>query len=147
MTPRSVQGETVRLLPPVEPAFLLTDRPMRWSGVNTACASRQGTRFVSRPTMVAARGPVATEIGSAAAGCPYPGGSRGIVPAARVPRSGHGQPPPRSGVVQRAAQALHLLVVDALNEPPHRHVLVAAGAQDLRHQPGVVILARFHRPV
>ena len=52
MTPRSVHGETVRLAPPVEPAFLLTDRPMRWSGMNKACASRQGTRFVSRPTMV-----------------------------------------------------------------------------------------------
>ena len=56
MTPRSVHGETVRLAPPVEPAFLLTDRPMRWSCMNKACASRQGTRFVSRPTMVAAPG-------------------------------------------------------------------------------------------
>jgi hypothetical protein len=56
MTPRSVQGETVRLAPPVEPAFLLTDRPMPWSGMNTACASRQGTRLVSRPTMLPAQG-------------------------------------------------------------------------------------------
>jgi hypothetical protein len=67
MTPRSVHGETVRLVPLVEPASLLTDRPMRWSGVSTACASRQGTRFVSRPTMLVAQGPAPTEIGAAAA--------------------------------------------------------------------------------
>jgi hypothetical protein len=67
MTPRSVHGETVRLAPPVEPAFLLTDRPMRWSGMNKACASRRGTRFVSRPMMVSAQGLAPTKIGSAVA--------------------------------------------------------------------------------
>ena len=77
ITPRSVHGETVRLVPPVKaPAFLLNDRPMRWSGVNTACASRQGTRFVSRPTMLAAHGLAAREIGPAAAGCPDSGAPR-----------------------------------------------------------------------
>ena len=104
MTPRSVHGETVRLVPPVEPAFLVTDRPMRWSYVNAACASRQGTRFVSRPTMLVAQGLAPTEIGSAVADVPIRAvtaarcssarvrrlgalrGSRGQVPSAQVRR-------------------------------------------------------------
>ena len=55
----------------------LTVGPAGQPGVSRACASQGGTRCVSRPTMLAVREPAATEIGSAAAGCPHPGGSCG----------------------------------------------------------------------
>src|SRR6266516_217103 len=146
-TPRSVQGETASLAAPwAGTASLLTDRPAGRPGVSRACASQGETRYVSRPTMLAARAPAPAEIRSGASWCPDPAGSAPMCGADRAARLGHGQPS-RSGGGERAAQAPHLVVADALKEPPHRHVLVAAGAQDLGHPPGVVLLACLHGPV
>src|SRR5437762_7946618 len=145
-TPRNVQGETARLAAPwAGTASLLTDRPAGQPGVSRACASQGGTLCVSRPTMLAARAPAPAEIRSGASWCPDPAGSAPTCGAGRAARLGHGEPSRSGG--ERAAQAPHLVVTDALKEPSHRHVLVAAGAQDLRHQPGVVILACLHGPV
>src|SRR6185295_14819676 len=121
-TPRSVQGETARLAAPwAGTASLLTDRPAGRPGVSRAWASQGGTRCVSRPTMLAARAPAPAEIRSGASWCPHPAGSAPTCGAGRAARLGHALRS-RPGGGERAAQAAHLIVADALKEPPHRHV-------------------------